>query len=100
MKPKTFPDSLSEKMTALKQEGYLTDFRFNKGKLSSYDGHRSYTPDQIKLIDTFRFEGESNPADSAILYAIECKPTGEKGLVATSYGAQADEDADEFFKAV
>ncbi|GAA4308175.1 hypothetical protein GCM10023143_15300 [Compostibacter hankyongensis] len=30
-----------------------------------------YQPDELKIIKVYRFEGESDPADSAILYLIE-----------------------------
>lgn len=38
---------------------------------------------------TERYEGDSNPSDSAIIYAITAK-NGNKGVLIDSYGAYAD----------
>jgi hypothetical protein len=93
---KTHPDTLATKMAELKKEGFTTDFKFRNEKIYSYDESRSYKSSDIQILKTFRFEGESNPDDAAILYAIECKPTGEKGLIADSYGASSDTGLEDF----
>ena len=71
---------LVEVLNDLKKEGYEADF-FVEGPLmrSSISG-KKYKPEDVSIADTYRFEGESNPDDSAILYAIETS-TGEKGTI-------------------
>lgn len=62
---------------------------------------RLYTPEELTIIKTYRFEGESDPADSAILYLIE----GCDGLIGYSidtYGAYSNnpEGYDDFVKKI
>ena len=40
-------------------------FTAGKGKV--------YQPEDLEILKTYRFEGESDPADSSILYVIEAK---------------------------
>ncbi|MFP4060900.1 MAG: phosphoribosylpyrophosphate synthetase [Bacteroidota bacterium] len=93
-------DSLSEVMNNLREKGYNTDFYFKKGKLQSSESGKFYSPDQVKISDTFRFEGDSNPDDSSILYAIIVPETGEMGLLADAYGVSSNEDLNEYMQKV
>jgi len=79
----------------LNEEGFTKDFRVTEGRLCNYDDDKTYSPEEVKIIDFFRFEGESNPDDMAILYAIECND-GTKGTISNSYGPLADSDIDAF----
>ena len=79
----------------LNEEGFIKDFRVTDGRLCSYDDDKSYGVEEVKIIDFYRFEGETNPDDMAILYAIECND-GTKGTISNSYGPMADSDIDEF----
>ncbi len=52
---------------------------------------KNYQPQDLKIIRTFRFEGESNPDDSSILYVIEAND-GLIGYSLDSYGAISSHD--------
>lgn len=52
-----------------------------------------YTPDQLKIIKTYRFEGDSDPADSSIIYLIEAQ-NGLIGYSMDAYGVYSDHDDD------
>lgn len=84
----------------LKKEGFTQDFRVNEqGQLCSMTDDKSYGVNDVKIVDFFRFEGETNPDDMAILYAIECND-GVKGTISNSYGPYADQRVDAFLKQV
>ena len=51
------------------------------------------------MVDFFRFEGQSDPADSAIMYVIETTD-GLKGILIDAYGAYADEHVNKFMAEV
>jgi hypothetical protein len=52
---------------------------------------RFYQPQDLKIIKTYRFEGESDPADSSILYVMEGND-GTIGYSVDSYGAFSNHD--------
>ena len=65
----------------------------------SQETEEMFTPEQVKIINFFRFEGMSDPEDNSILYAIETD-SGLKGTLVDAYGAKSDPEVDEFIKAV
>lgn len=82
-------DSLVTVLASVEKMGFTTQFEVKSTLLHSIKTNYSYAPDQVKISRFFRFEGESNPDDSAIMYAIETN-NGEKGTLVDSYGAAAD----------
>ena len=50
-----------------------------------------YQADELKIIKTYRFEGESDPSDSSILYLMEGND-GTIGYSVDSYGAFSNHD--------
>lgn len=50
-----------------------------------------YQPHDLKIIKTFRFEGESDPSDSSILYVMEGND-GTLGYSVDAYGAFSNHD--------
>jgi hypothetical protein len=60
-----------------------------------------YQPQDLKIIRTYRFEGESNPDDNAAIYIIQAND-GLIGYSMDSYGAYSDHDAgyDDFLRKI
>ena len=65
-----------------------TDKGFTAGK-SKY-----YQPQDLKIIKTYRFEGDSDPADMSIIYLIEAND-GLIGYSMDAYGAYSSHDDEE-----
>lgn len=100
MQDKVEERSLVNVLNRLHKEGFKHDFKVSdEGKLCSMDGSGSLSPEQVRIVDHYRFEGESNPDDMSILYAVETT-TGLKGTISNSYGPYADENIDTFLKQV
>ena len=55
--------------------------------------NKSYQPDELVIVNTYRFEGESDPGDMTILYAIEAED-GSKGLCMDAYGSDSSPELD------
>lgn len=91
--------TLSAVTTKLTQKGYDVQFKATEEGLVSLSTDKVYTPEQVKICHFYRFEGESNPADNSILYAIETQH-GEKGTLVDGYGATSDELIDNFIRQV
>jgi hypothetical protein len=52
-----------------------------------------YQPEDVTIIKTYRFEGESDPSDASIIYVIETKD-GLIGYSLDAYGAYSNHDDD------
>jgi hypothetical protein len=52
-----------------------------------------YHPEDLTIIKTYRFEGDSNPSDASILYVIEAKD-GLIGYSIDAYGVYSNHDDD------
>lgn len=81
------------------KEGYSEDFKVSDQALVTMHNNHQYTPDQIHVVNFFRFEGSSDPADNSILYVIETND-GKKGTLIDAYGPYADEKVNKFMKDV
>ena len=91
--------TLSQCMNSLKEHGFNEEFIVTEKGLTSKEDQKSYSPDEVQIVDFYRFEGESNPSDSAILYAIETND-GSKGILVDAYGVYADDIVTNFIGAV
>src|SRR5687767_8391931 len=85
---KTELKTLSECMNTLKNKGFKTDFQVTAEGLKALDGDKVYTPSEVHIVDFFRFEGDSDPGDMSILYAIETSD-GTQGTLSDAYGPYA-----------
>ena len=76
------------------------EFKMTEGGFTVND-NKFYKPEELVIIKTYRFEGDSNPADSSILYLIEAND-GMIGYSMDAYGAYSshDEQYDEFIRQV
>ena len=86
-------------MADLTKAGYVTQFQVTDKGLHSTASNKNYSPKQVEIKHFYRFEGDSDPGDNSILYAIETKD-GEKGTLIDSYGAEADHFIGKFIKEV
>ena len=89
--------SLSVKLKELEDKGFNQQFIFVNGALKDQEGNIFQQAD-LKIVEEYRFEGESDPEDMSILYVVKSQK-GTKGTVVAPYGAYTD-DTSEFMKDV
>jgi hypothetical protein len=92
-------DSLVRVLAAVEELGFYSQFEVNGKNLVSLKTDNHFQSDEVKIVHFYRFEGESNPDDSSIMYAIECN-TGEKGTLVDGYGTAADSETANFMRNV
>lgn len=80
-------DTVSEAVNGLRKRGYTEDFNLEPDALSC-DIAR-YHPEDFEITEVYRFEGNTDPADEAIVFAIESK-SGLKGILVNGYGISSD----------
>jgi len=91
--------SLATCLNKMITEGYTEDFKITDQGLESLHKHNNYRPEQIQVVNFFRFEGESDPDDNAILYVIETDD-GTKGTLIDAYGVYNDQQISRFMSDV
>jgi len=88
-------DTLTEAIEGMRENGYVLDFNIAFDKIQCAQNGLCLNPDQFEITEFFRFEGNSDPADESVLYAIESKSGDIKGLLVDGYGTSSDSASDE-----
>jgi hypothetical protein len=92
-------NTLVECHTKLLADGYTEEFTVSDNILKALSTGKQYGPPEVNIINYFRFEGQTDPADSSIMYALETKD-GTKGTLVDAYGPESDTDKTLFIREV
>ncbi|WKN31840.1 phosphoribosylpyrophosphate synthetase [Porifericola rhodea] len=82
-------DTLQEAIKGLKEDGFAHDFNLEKDKIYCKNLNMFYKPKEFEVVETYRFEGMTNPDDNEVLYAIVTS-VGDKGILVDAYGTYAE----------
>jgi hypothetical protein len=85
-----YTPTLSQVMNQLREEGYTVDFNLNDDCVHCHGGNIVLNPDEFHIDKYFRFEGNSDPDDNAILYAISSEKHQLKGVLVNGYGIYSE----------
>jgi hypothetical protein len=83
-------DTVTEAVKGLKERGYTIDFNIAFDKLICSDNKICLQPDEFEIVESHRFEGDSNPDDEDVVYAVESKDGNVKGVITSAFGLYAD----------
>lgn len=81
--------TLVEAINDLKGRGYTQDLNLKPHCLTCGDEFDILT-EQFEVDEMYRFEGDSNPDDSSILYAISSEHHELKGILVFAHSIYAD----------
>lgn len=87
-------DTVSQAVNGLKERGYVTDFNIEYDCIVCREIPLRLKPDEFEISEVYRYEGLSDPADEAVVYAIESRH-GQKGVLVNGFGISADVVSDE-----
>lgn len=93
--------TLSSVLEKLRIKKHDNEFRMSEEGFTAGNG-KTYQPEDLKIIRTYRFEGNSDPGDSSVVYLIEAND-GLIGYSLDAYGAYSDheeEGYDEFIRKI
>ena len=76
-------------LNKLSQKGYKNGFKLRDKFLESLGSGKKYRPEDLCIVEYHRFEGETNPSDMSVVFALRSK-NAEKGTVVSSYGTYAN----------
>ena len=91
--------SILEKLRLKKMDN---EFRWTPEVFTIYKA-KSYKPEELQIIRVYRFEGDSDPGDSSVLYILEAND-GLIGYSLDAYGVyinhEDEEGYDEFMRKI
>ena len=88
-------DTLSEALNDLKKRGFTYDYNFDTDCLFCLENNIRLNPEDFKIVEYYRFEGNGDPADSSIVYAINSDKYKVKGVLVNGYGIYTENATDE-----
>jgi hypothetical protein len=91
-------DTVVDALNGLKAKGYTIDFNIAFDKITCSKKETCLHPDEFEIVETYRFEGETNPSDEDVVYAIESKQGNIKGVITSAFGLYADSISSEMIK--
>lgn len=91
-------DTVVAALAGLKAKGYTLDFNIAFDKIICNENGLCLNPSEFKIMETYRFEGDTNPDDEDIVYAIESKDGKVKGSMTSAYGVYADSISNEMIQ--
>jgi len=92
-------NTLVECVNRLVLKGFTDDFKARDNGLQLLATKKTYKPEEVKILNFYRFEGNSDPADNSILYAIETED-GKRGTLVDAYGPYSDSNVTKFMNEV
>jgi hypothetical protein len=90
---------LTEHLDYAVKHGYDQSFQVTPEGLKSLTSSKLYMPEDLLIVNFFRYEGISDPEDNSILYIIETND-GARGTLVDAYGAYSDPEVENFMKSV
>lgn len=91
-------DNLIDGINGLKEQGYVEDFNLKENCLECRGNQYKIFHNEFEIDKVFRFEDDSSPDDSSILYAISSEKYKLKGIMLNAYGIYTDAITDEMLQ--
>lgn len=83
-------ETLTEAIEGLRKQGYVEDFNLKQNCIECRNGEYKVFHDEFHIDKYFRFEGQTDPADECILYAISSEKYNLKGVLVNGYGISSE----------
>lgn len=81
--------TLSQAVNDLLARGYTDELTLDQECVICNGDNSSLRPDEFNIDEFHRFEGDSNPSDESIVYAISSEKNGIKGILVNAFGPDA-----------
>ncbi|MGN7204649.1 cupin domain-containing protein [Pedobacter sp. SAFR-022] len=92
--------TVSEVLNNLKAKGYTVDFNLDDNCVVCHSNALKIYPEDFVVDKHYRFEGPSDPADAAIVYAISSAKHNLKGTLVDGYGTSSSKLTHNMIKAL
>ena len=88
-------DTLTEAIIGLRKDGYSEDFNLKQNCIECRNGMYKIFQDEFHIDSFYRFDGQTDPADENILYAISSDKYNLKGVLVNGYGVSSEPVTDD-----
>jgi hypothetical protein len=78
-------DTVSKALDDLNEIGFTYDFNLNEADIVK-------NPNKYEIVHIYRYEGDSNPDDEAVVYGIKSS-SGKKGVYVAGFAANSVNEA-------
>lgn len=83
-------DTLSEAVNDLVKRGYTSNFNIKSDCLTCAENEINLHPEDFEIDEVHRFEGNTDPGDENVLFAISSGKYDMKGLLVNAFGMYSD----------
>lgn len=83
-------DTLVEAINGLRKQGYTEDFNLKQDCIECVGIDLKLYHDDFHIDKYFRFEGQTDPSDESIIYAISSDKFKVKGVLVNGYGISSE----------
>jgi hypothetical protein len=83
-------ETLREAIDRLERAGFREAFRARPEGFLEVGAERIYAPETLIVDEIVRFEGESDPEDEAVVFALRSRDGSVRGTFVATYGPSAD----------
>lgn len=87
-------DNLVVALDDLKKRGFTTDFNTAFDAIQCSQSGEKLAPEEFEIVEHYRFEANTNPDDSSVLYVIQSIDGSKKGVLVNAYGPYGDAMSD------
>jgi len=87
-------ENLVDALKDLKKRGFATDFNIAFDKIECQATGTCLSPSQFEIVEHYRFESDTNPSDSSVIYAVQSQDGTLKGTIINAYGMYSDAVSD------
>ncbi len=85
-------ETMSAAISRLEQAGYTGSFAAENSGVNCSICGTWHAAEDLAIDEIVRFEGESDPADEAVLFALQCSHCRARGTYVAAYGPSMEAD--------
>lgn len=90
-------DTITAALADLRKRGFTVDFNLQFDQITCNDPIANARIEDFEVLETYRFEGDTDPADESIVYGIITR-NGHKGVLVHAYGTYAEDISDDMIR--
>jgi hypothetical protein len=85
-----YESTVADAVSHFTAHGYTGGFRAENGELRDVVTGLTHRPERLLIDDLLRFEGESDPGDSAVVFALSDSEGEKRGTYVVAFDPQMD----------